>query len=578
VPAKRATTVADLDLGVAERQAFGTVYGKPGKHQLLAKLVKAGTLRLPPHPNWTGDVTDWAADPYGDRNWQFQHHTLRWLNPLRWAALEGDEDAAAEWRRVARSWAGANIPAKRAPGLFAWKDMADGNRAIQLSLGAPLIRPEDDWYVPLIEYHVDWLMDEANIVQKNHALHQHTGLVVAAALLRDSSALETAYQRMIEQFVSTFDAQGANDEGATGYHEMNLKWWSQAWERVKAEGLEIPATVEAQLEAGRSALAHLVLPDGTLSQIGDTKRAPVSRGLGPNVDFVATQGEQGSAPRGTAVAYERGYVVSRSGWGEERPLADESHMIVRFGHDVRSHSHQDRGSVHLYSRGRSWLTDSGFFSYQTGDPTRTYFLSPEAHNVARLPDHQHSVRNEVELERFTNTDQYHEALLRDHGYRGIEMRRRVLYLTGPDCWIIWDEASEPARIQQNWIIDIGLRMRRHDRGFELLSGEQTMSMTWLGNVPAFSRHVAKEGDPHGWIATKWKTMEPASTLSAQSSPNRRRNVVLIAPSAPQELAVTRSYITTAGQLSMVLSRGPRVWDIAVDGADVVVTEVTRNWG
>src|SRR5699024_4253261 len=286
VPAKRATTVADLDLGVAERQAFGTVYGKPGKHQLLAKLVKAGTLRLPPRPNWTGDVTDWAAEPYGARSLPFRHHTVRWLNRLRWAALEGDEDAAAEWRRVARSGAGANIPAKRAPGLFAWKDMADGNRAIQLSLGAPLIRPEDDWYVPLIEYHVDWLMDEANIVQKNHALHQHTGLVVAAALLRDSSALETAYQQMIEQCVSTFDAQGANDEGATGYHEMNLKWWSQAWERVKAEGLEIPATVEAQLEAGRSALAHLVLPDGTLSQIGDTKRAPVSRGLGPNVDFV----------------------------------------------------------------------------------------------------------------------------------------------------------------------------------------------------------------------------------------------------------------------------------------------------
>ncbi len=575
--ARGVANVAELDLGVAERQAFGTVYGKPAKHELLAKLVKGGTLRLPPHPNWTGDTTDWTADPYGDRNWQFQHHTLRWLNPLRWAALEGDDEAATEWRRVARSWAEANIPAKRARGVFAWKDMADGNRAIQLSLGAPLIRPEDDWYISSIRYHVEWLMDEDHIVQKNHALHQHSGLVVAAALLRDETALDIAHARMVAQFGSTFDSQGANDEGATGYHEMNLKWWSQAWERVKVEGLEIPATVEAQLAAGRAALAQLVLPDGTLSQIGDTKRVPVSRGLGPEVEYVATQGAEGTPPRETAVAFDRGYVVSRSGWGTDRPLADESHMIVRFGHDVLSHSHQDRGSVHLYTRGRPWLTDSGFFSYQTGDSTRTYFLSPEAHNVARLPDHAHSLRAEVELERFEATADAHDVLLRDHGYQDVEMRRRILYLTGPDCWIVWDEVSEPSRIEQNWIVDIAVRMRRHDRGFELLAEGQSMMMIWLGNVPAFSRHVAKEGDPHGWIATKWKTLEPATALTARTSHNRQRCVVLIAPSAPQELAVARSYITTAGRLTMVVTRGSRVWEVAVDEAELSIAELERDW-
>src|SRR5690625_3025166 len=77
----------------------------------------------------------------------------------------------------------------------------------------------------------------------------------------------------------------------------------------------------------------------SVAQIGDTKRSPLSRELGARVDFVATQGKAGSAPAETAVAYDRGYVVSRSGWGEERPLAQESHMILRFGDDEIGRAH-----------------------------------------------------------------------------------------------------------------------------------------------------------------------------------------------------------------------------------------------
>src|SRR5699024_1755598 len=329
----------------------------------------------------------------------------------RWAALEGDEDAAQEWRRVVRSWGEHNLPANKTSGNFAWKDMADGNRAIQIALGAPLIRPEDSWYIPLLRAHVDWLMDERNIVLKNHALHQHAGLVVAAAALRDRRALETAHGRLSEQFRGTFDAQGANDEGSVGYHEMNLKWWDQTWARIEAEGLAIPQFAAERLDAGRTALAQLAMPNGRLPQIGDTKRGPLAKDLGDHVDFVRTQGETGTAPTETAVAYDRGYVVSRSGWGERRPPAQESHMLVRFGDDLLSHSHQDRGSVHLYSRGRPWLVDSGFFSYQTGDPTRNHFLSREAHNLALLPDIAHDGMARVELERFEVTPEVHDTVL-----------------------------------------------------------------------------------------------------------------------------------------------------------------------
>src|SRR5699024_1162961 len=174
-------------------------------------------------------------------------YTLRWLNPLRWAALEGDHDARREWVRVARAWADENIPAKKSRSPYAWKDMADGNRALQLTLGAPLVESDADWFIETLEYHRDWLVDEDNIVGKNHGLHQHIGLLTVSAILRDRASLKLAVDRMSRQFESTFDDQGANDEGSAAYHHLNMIWWKEAWERVALENVQTPRNVNERL-------------------------------------------------------------------------------------------------------------------------------------------------------------------------------------------------------------------------------------------------------------------------------------------------------------------------------------------
>src|SRR5690625_2481403 len=158
-----------LDLGVSERQVFGNTasYSRPENLTQSLQTYWEGKLVLSPHPVWDGDPTDWTADAFTDKNWQFQQHTLRWLNPLRWAALEGDDKARQEWIRVVRSWAFDNIPAEKSKSPYAWKDMADGNRALQLTLGAPLVEAGSDWFIETLEYHRDWLLDEDNIVGKN---------------------------------------------------------------------------------------------------------------------------------------------------------------------------------------------------------------------------------------------------------------------------------------------------------------------------------------------------------------------------------------------------------------------------
>lgn len=561
----------DVDAEVSERQAFGAAFRKSADHDVRLDLVMRGTLRLPPHPDWTGDVTNWRADPFADRNWQFQHHTLRWINPLRWAALDGARAAGEEWRRIARSWGEENLPAERRPGEFAWKDMADGNRAIELSLGAPIIEDSDGWYIELLEAHVDWLLDPENIVTKNHALHQHCGLFVAAATLRDMTAMNVAVERMTEQFASTFDEQGANDEGAVAYHVNNLSWWGQAWERVEAEGVDVPAFASDRLDRGKIALAHLTLPNAELPQVGDTKRQRVGRQHGPHVEYIVSGGRRGEPLEDLAVSYDRGYVISRSGWGTDRPLPNESHTIIRFGEDVRAHSHQDRGSVHLYAQGRPWLTDSGFHSYQNGDPVREHFLTRAAHNIAELPARDHDVRAPVDLEGFEVHPEFHHALLRDRGYKDTELRRSVTYLLGPDCWIVHDRAHSRERLVQRWHVDVGVDVTKPDdpTRLRLQADGREIEMAWLGDPPELGILPARDGSMDGWISTAWKTLEPGTLVTAESGSG---NVaVVIAPSVPERLEITGAE-TQIDSVRMTLARGDREWDVIIDEAGVEVTE------
>ena len=565
-----------LDLDVAARQAFGVTYDRPKNLQELVGLVKAGTLRMPPQPDWSGNILDWNSDPFGDRNWQFQFHTLRWINPLRWAALEGDPEAKKLWKAVVKSWFESNVPASRATAPFAWKDMADGNRALQMALGAPLIDKEDTWYWDSLQAHVDWLMDDKNIVRGNHALHQNAGLIVAGAVLGNEDALTTAQERLSKQFLLAFDAQGTNEEGSTAYHAHNLSWWTQIWHRLELEGVQPPEDVRGTLENAVDVLAHLSQPDGYLPRIGDSGLMRVRRDLGASTDFLESSGETGTPPPGRSVNLERGYLISRSGWGETRPLSLESHSILRYGAPPHSHAHNDRGSLHVYAVGRPWLVDSGFHSYQRKDPVVDYLYSRDAHNVASLRGLKHDKRADVRLTRANITDLYDDFIVQDDGFHGRLLQRRTIYLREPDVWLIWDTVSGASSedLQQFWHIDSGVRVYRRDRGFELRGGLSSVVLTWLGAQPSLKLAKADKTSLVGWIATRWKTLVPGSiAIATTKASNARGLTLLISPaSAPEnQIGVVGSYITTSDMLDLKLAGRGQQWHIRVNEESVSVS-------
>jgi len=564
-------TISQLNRDAARRQAkIGKGYARHRTTWKRLAELKKGTVTLPPHKPWTGDYTDWSADPFNDLNWRFQFHTLRWINPLLWDALDGNDDSKAEWKRIVRSWAEANIPPERAQDKYAWMDMTDGNRAIQTSLGAPLADENDQWYVDMLVTHRDWLLDDSNIVPGNHGLHQNLGLFVVSVVLDDSIGTDRSIERLAAQILEAFDEEGLNEEGSVAYHQINVVWWLQAQKRLKLEGYDFSPEAVDRLEKAGEAMAYLVLPDGSMPQVGDGGRGRGRRGMHPLLDKVLKK-DVGDAELPLFKHYDNGFTVMRSGWGQDRPFKEESHTIVRHGRDLRRHSHNDRGSVHIYTLGRRWITDGGFHSYQQRNRHRNYTKSRAAHSLVNLPEQRHDKTGDVPAELVQSSDDLQVIETLDENFESAKWRRRVVYLPTLDMWVIWDRirSSEPQTIRQQWLIDIGVQVHLKD-GSSVVLDDQThqLHMRWFGDEPELdtARGNHKSKSKRGLIGIGWKKMRDGTSLHANFHTDSAESIVVISPTFTRDTHVNMVNQTTMQSFSMKIEQQDETYELTADAS------------
>lgn len=566
-------TIKNLNLDAAKRQAsLGNNYKRNSKTKERLEELKNGTITLPPHRSWTGVYTNWTADPLNDLNWRFQFHTLRWINPYLWDALDGNEDSQVEWKRIAKSWAEANTPPERAKDKYAWMDMTDGNRAIQLSIGAPLVRREDQWYIDLLVQHRNWLLDDSRIVPGNHGLHQNLGLFVVSAVLRDKIGIERAIERLGAQILDAFEEDGLNEEGSVAYHQTNVDWWLQAQQRLKLEGYSLPAEATSRLDRAGQTMGFLLLPDGTMPQIGDGGRGRGRRGLHPFLDQVAAGKIHDAKNLPTFKHYKYGFTIFRSGWGERRPLAQESHTIVRHGADLRRHSHNDRGSLHIYTAGRRWITDGGFHSYQQRNHDRNYTKSRLAHSLVDLPNQKHDKTAEVPAEIIEHTGPIQSVQILDNNFETASWRRRVVYLSQINTWVVWDRvsAAAPEEIRQQWLIDVDITAESRSKDTVILNdGNERLYMYWLGDVPDLDivSGDTKSSSKRGLIGIGWKKMRSGTSIHADFHTDEMETFTVISdyPQSGQSIDFETKKAMTSAEI--LINRGNRTYRLSLNETD-----------
>lgn len=519
-----------LDMDVPLRQCFGGMFEKTSRDQQTTREILSGTLRISPHPSWAmPKALSWDENPFDQRNWRAQLHMLRWLEPIRRAAAQGDEGARRYWLETVRSWVRSNPP-NRSKGDFAWADMVDGVRALCLVFGLPLTQDDSGWLLDSITEHGEWLADASHVGRANHALHQHQALFVISRLLRNHEWQDLAVTRLENLFAEAYDDEGVNNEGSLGYHKNNAIWWQTAARRLALEN--IPSEeINARLRLALSALVHASRPDGKLELIGDTELTTLAPLSSPEIDYVRSQGSSGQPPADLAKVYRRGYAFGRSGWGEfERDFADELFYSLSFGRADRIHGHADGSSLTLHANGQPWLIDAGKYAYKT-DPMRRYCLSRMAHNVMVLDDLEYNKSSEVKLESHWHAPDADEYIITDNGYEGVELTRNVLYSRAGDFIVVADTVRStigPVRAHQRWHLDSETIVDAISDGFRLRRGHDSMHVTWPDQEPRTEVICGKTDPFDGWHSTIWMEKTAAPVLQASKNGTEMRFVAVIA--------------------------------------------------
>ncbi|UPO78652.1 heparinase II/III family protein [Arthrobacter sp. Helios] len=528
----------DIDYDAARRQAFGSYFNAVSTDKTVSADLIRGKLTLAPHPAWQiPEQIVWDEDPFCQRNWVAQLHMLRWLDPVRRVALNNRDQRAKEfWIKTVRSWIESNKPGA-SKSKYAWSNMMDGIRALELCFGLPLVAGTDDekWLVDAILQHGYWIEDERHLGHSNHALHQHQGLLVCGLVLRKTEWVTLAEKRMMQLFRDNYDEQGVNAEGSIGYHKNNYIWWETAFKRFDLEGIARPQDAE-RLTLALEELAYATKPNLQFERIGDIDTGGPSGLRSPEIEFVLSKGASGTPPVENTKIYDGGYVFGRSGWGQfERDFSDEFFYSLSFGSASRVHGHQDGGSLTVHANGHPWLIDAGKYAY-VQDEMRDYCMSRRGHNVIDIDDRPYDPNSMVELTRSKLTSELEDFEFVDNGYQGVSLKRRVVYSRGGDFVIVIDtvRSDSPVTAHQRWHLDPRTTLERTRWGFALARDSGVASIQWRGTTPKVSVVRGSEEPLDGWVATEWMKKEATNVVSASRQGKYFRMVAVIGASSHSE--------------------------------------------
>jgi len=546
--------VESYSIEMATKLAFGTPFSPTSRDKELAKELLRNNLTLFPHPSWEmPDDPTWAENPFSEPNWVTQFHMLRWLDPLRRDAEQGNDAALDKWIAVVSSWIDKNPPG-RGKASYAWADFVDAMRAMTLCFALPVLVEKRPDALPKvlssIREHGTWIADPKNIRSGNHALQQHQGLLVVGAVLNEPDWVQLSLRRCVEMLQTSYDVQGVNEEGAPQYHHMNYNWWNLLRRRFEVVLGEAPSDFDKVLKAP-VALAHATRPDGLMEIIGDTEEFS-TRGIDhPVIDYVSSKGEVGTPPPELVKIFDAGYIFGRSTWGNDTiGFSEASFYSILFGHQKKIHGHEDGLALTLFSDGEPLLIDSGKYAYDHRDTMRSHLISRRAHNTVVLESSEYERESVVELEASSIQKNYEAFKLVDNGYSGATITRDIIVNLQEKFIVVRDSitSAEDVEFSQWWHFDprVGHRKVRDGRTVFLLRSSNPAWITTPSENAQITLVRGRENPHQGWYSPKWREVTESRACGIKSNSKTGSLVTLIDFSGVHEAPLMRRADDGAG--------------------------------
>lgn len=346
-------------------------------------------------------LSDWTANPFNDRSWQWQTASLNFI-PWLIAYYGASAPAAVPHFAIeaVRSWCIATET-----GLhdyeFARHDHAIAVRTENLLLLAAYLASRglcSDTRLELealIDGLCGLLEDDAFYSRHtNHGIEQSRILATVAYVLDGHQASarrwDIAMARLADELAFAFTREGVNVENSPGYHDYVCNAFLKivrAFPRDRMEPLR--RRIDALMPKAMRFLAHIVRPDGKLPVIGDTQLRGVHSRFDAYADrpeaawleYATSNGRRGQPPEETMACFpESGYLVVRDRWRKVVDTGKDVHLVMKCGCRSRYHRHDDDLNIVLFF-GEDWLVDGGAYCYEEASPVRRYLRSKWAHNV-----------------------------------------------------------------------------------------------------------------------------------------------------------------------------------------------------
>lgn len=451
---------------------------------------------------------------------QFRLHNLDFIRSLTETYRQtGDLAHARKADSIVHRWVAARGVPDETP---AWHGHAVALRTSNLAHLVAAGYCVDGTLRDSLRVHADFLADEDNYEGAwNHGLDQNIALLQAGQALHDQSLAKRAAERLAQAAPNYVDEQGVVSEQATSYSLYMYQRLEVAATELRRAGLEVPPALR-RADLIPTFLAWATRPDGVLVQVGDSKIEPVAVLAGTPLEFPATHGRSGTPPVGRTMFYDDGWGFIRSGWGERRPMADESHLTVRYGTFRRIHGHRDHTSVLWYTGGRPVLEDPGFTIY--GDTAvRAYEQLEHSHSLLHLEGagqygwdkgtellHHGSFKLDGELDA-------HVIHLGGYSYPDTPRTRSILHVPALDILLVRDAANCPRHVtaHQNWQFGASfadVELAADGRSARLSDGRGTVTLAQHLPVDAAAHRQGETEPLAGWVATRRGVRSPAPSL------------------------------------------------------------------
>ncbi len=514
----------------------------------VADALLANNYQLASHPTVTLPTNPtWGENPFHDKNWLFNYHSLRFVLALTTAWVEtGKAKYADRAAFLLADWYRDN-PRMSPPSTFSWDEHSTAFRAMVYVCAAELLPPHS-WTMDALLLHGRTLADSAFYRgEGNHALNQNIGLLEVGCRLHRSDWISLADDRTSRLVVQSVDADGATNEQSVFYELYNYNRYRYAMTRL-AECGRTPGSEYDRIDRMPLFLAHATLPNGNYSPLGDTQAAPATVITGTPAAFAATKGASGPKPSSTSHVYTAGFAFVRTGWGEKRPFADETMLTMRFGPARRFHGHEDGTSITLYGYGRPLLLDGGQYSI-IDSPFRRYFAGRTGHNVVTT-DGLAATPGPVRLRWSRSSSTMLEVDTSWTPYAGVTGDRRVTFSRRLGYVVVDDRMTSTTgrTFRQLWHLREGTR--------PTIDGARVTTHATRGNLvivqvlPASAtRMISGATSPiQGWISYRQGARLAAPVVESRRWGTSVRFLTLLVPSAtsPRSVAVTRVTLRPGG--------------------------------